>query len=232
MEQQEVFIVHYNTQELTEAAIRSLLKHTPGCCVTVFDNSDMRPFVAPDGLPVSIIDNTRGQVVDWQQWLSRFPRKGHTNNAWASAKHCYSVELCLDRFPNGFLLLDSDVLVKQDVSSLFDKTQAVVAEVGPCSHPKRGGLIRFMPMLCYMNTPMLRDAGVHFFNPEKMWALTDRQPHCWYDTGAWLLEAAREARLPYRNIAMGDYVEHFGHGSWKNKHDPKAWLQLHRQLWE
>ena len=41
-----VAIVHYNTPELTEAAIRSLWKNTPDAAVTVFDNSDRRRFRA------------------------------------------------------------------------------------------------------------------------------------------------------------------------------------------
>ncbi len=244
----DVLIIHYNTQELTEAAIMSLWKHTPECRVTVFDNSDKRPFgriengkwimdnVGQDKLSIinsqlSIIDNTRGQVVNWDEWLAQYPNKLPNNCAWGSAKHTYSVEICLDRFPNGVLLMDSDVLLKKDVTPLCDPAQAVVAEIGRGSHPKRGGLRRFMPMICWLNVPMLRQAGATFFNPNKMWALTDRQPHCWYDTGAWLLETVLKARLPYRSIEMANYVEHFGHGSWKNKHDPNEWLRMHRQLW-
>ena len=45
MKQKEIAIVHYNTPELTEAAIMSVRKH---CVVdyhfTIFDNSDTRPF--------------------------------------------------------------------------------------------------------------------------------------------------------------------------------------------
>lgn len=245
MEQQaltmDALIVHYNTQELTEAAIRSLWKHTPGARVTVFDNSDRWPFCCDfaNGLDrvnggdgrIEVIDNTAGQVVDWEKWLGQFPNKGETNNHYASAKHCYSVEVCMDKFPNGFLLMDSDVLIKRDVTRLCDTTQAVVGEIGRGSHPKRGGLMRFMPMLCWLNTPMLRAANVTFFNPQKMWALTDRQPDCWYDTGAWILDAVRKEHLPYRTFTLTDYALHFGHGSWKNKQDPMVWLRQNKSLW-
>ena len=229
----EALIVHYNTQELTEAAIRSLWKHTPGVRVTVFDNSDRRPF-DKSGLDgeVEIVDNTRGQVVDWDAWLRRFPDRTPTNNAYASAKHCYSVELCMDRFPDGFLLMDSDILVRRDVAPLCDPSQAVCGEVGRASHPKRGGLMRFMPMLCWVNTPLLRAAGATYFNPAKMWALTLRQPDCWFDTGAWILEDVRRKRLPYRTFALADYALHFGHGSWKNRQDPVEWLRQNGALWQ
>ena len=246
----DILIIHYNTPELTFAAMQSLWKHTPEARVAVFDNSDQRPISSIQNskfkiqncgqddyelctmdYELSVIDNTRGQVVDWGPWLLKFPNKLPNNCAWGSAKHTYSVEICLDRFPDGVLLMDSDVLIKQDVTPLCDPTQAVVAEIGRGSHPQRGGLHRFMPMLCWLNVPMLRQGGVTFFNPEKMWALTDRQPHCWYDTGAWLLEDVRNAGLPHRTFVLGEYIEHFGHGSWKNKRDPIAWLEKHKELW-
>ena len=45
-----VAIVHFNTPELTRATILSLWKHTPDCHVTVFDNSDRRPFEPMEGV--------------------------------------------------------------------------------------------------------------------------------------------------------------------------------------
>ena len=65
----DVAIVHYNTPELTEAAIRSVWKHTPGCRITVFDNSDKREFRYKDD--VAVIDNTRGQIIDFEMMLSK-----------------------------------------------------------------------------------------------------------------------------------------------------------------
>ncbi len=81
----DVLIIHYNTPELTAATINSLWKHTPNARVTVFDNSDERPF-SPIGLDrlnkpnrenglFTLVDNTRGQIVDWDQWLTQFPNK-------------------------------------------------------------------------------------------------------------------------------------------------------------
>ena len=76
MKQRQVAIIHYNTPELTEAAILSLRKHGgEDYHVTVFDNSapsidqktgeryGARPFT--DEMPgVTVIDNTKGQVID------------------------------------------------------------------------------------------------------------------------------------------------------------------------
>jgi hypothetical protein len=132
-----VLIIHYNTPELTAATIQSLWKHTPNARVTVFDNSDKRPFtmglISPMGLmgPISLIDNTRGQLVDWDKWLEQFPNREMSDmrgSKFGSAKHCYSVELCMDRFENGFVLMDSDVLIKQDITPLVDRRYAWVGQ--------------------------------------------------------------------------------------------------------
>lgn len=224
----DVVIIHYNTQELTEAAILSLWKHTPRARVTVFDNSDTRPF-CQDGLKghVSVIDNTRGQVVDWKKWLSQFPDKIPTPNDWGSAKHCYSVEMCLDRFPEGFVLMDSDVLVKRDVTELADRT---VAWKGGVQRPKTA-VIRIEPYLCWINTAMLKEHGVRYFNGAKMWSLTSRIPGRRYDTGAYFMEACSNAGLPGTEVDIGEFVEHYGHASWRAHTDPALWLREHRELW-
>ena len=69
----KVAIVHYNTPELTEAAIRSLWKHGGRDYeITVFDNSDKRPFLKQmDG--VKVIDNTHGQVINFDEELKKYP---------------------------------------------------------------------------------------------------------------------------------------------------------------
>ena len=79
MKKKTVAIIHYNTPELTEAAILSLRKHGgEDYHVTVFDNSaeatdqktgekyPARPFTAKmEG--VTVIDNTRGQIIDFDK---------------------------------------------------------------------------------------------------------------------------------------------------------------------
>ena len=232
----DVLIVHYNTPELTAAAIRSLRQHTPGVRVTIFDNSDKRPF-APEwirqaGGNVEIVDNTRGQVVDWEKWLDSFPDKVPTpENRWGSAKHCYSVELMMDRFPDGFLLMDSDVLVKQDVSDLADPNVPWKGGVH-CNTRRFGvGISRVIPFLCWINTPLLKRHGIRYFNGAKMWNIVSRKPDRHYDTGAWLLEACNVAGLDGATVDIKQYVEHYGHASWHKRKEPSAWLAEHRNLW-
>ena len=82
----QVAIINYNTPELVETAIYSLRKHGGESYeVTVFDNSaptkdkegniePARPFrIKMEG--VKVIDNTQGQVIDFDKALAAFPHK-------------------------------------------------------------------------------------------------------------------------------------------------------------
>ena len=231
----QVLIVHYNTPELTAAAVRSLWKQTPEARVTVLDNSDCRPFCCDDIAAygtVDYVDNTRGQVVNWEEWLETFPDKiPAPENNWGSAKHCYSVEVMMDRFPNGFLLMDSDVLIKKDVRELVDRN--VPWKGGVQVNTRRFGVVipRVIPFLCWINTPLLKTHGIRYFNGAKMWNLTSKAPDNHYDTGAWLLEACKKAGLEGHRIEIRDYIEHYGHGSWRLHKSEKAWIEEHHGLW-
>lgn len=238
----DILTIHYNTPEMTAAAIRSLWKHTPQARVTVFDNSDKFPFVLDglnglDGLDerLTVIDNTKGQVVDWEKWLEQFPDKVPTpENNWGSAKHCYSIDLCMSRFPDGFILMDSDVLIKKDVSDMVDPS--VPWSGGLQINTRRFGVViyRLMPFLCWINVPMVKPYGIRYFNGAKIWNLTRKSPDNHYDTGASFLEECRRAGLNGRRVNIRQYIEHYGHASWRQnpeKISPEDWLQRFKPLW-
>lgn len=225
-----VVIVHYNTPELTEAAIRSLNKVTEGCKVYVFDNSEVRPFKARIH-NVEVIDNTHGQLVNFDEMLAGFPDKVQNRSNWGSAKHCKSVDYCFDLFPKGFVLMDSDVLIQRDIWQLFDAGCAWVG--GIHTNTLRFGLeiMRVIPYLCWLNVPMLKKSGIRYFNPEKMWFLSSMTPNMYYDTGAWLYEETMKKNLPHRCVVISDYAVHFRHGSWREK-DEHNWLEENKKLWQ
>ena len=227
----DVLIIHYNTPELTAAAIQSLWKHTPQARVTVFDNSDKRPFGPIQDERCTVIDNTRGQVVNFEWWLAMFPDKMPCpENDYGSAKHCFSVEMCYDLFPDGFVLMDSDVLLKRDITPLCDKSRAFVGRIH-CNTRRLGIRVnRLCPWLCWINTPLLNPLGVRYYNKDKMWKLHPL-PAGGYDTGAWFLEAALETGLPYSNIEITDYIEHFRAASWRKPNGHIEWLNERRRLW-
>lgn len=223
-----VCIVHYNTPELTMAAIRSLWKHTPGCYVIIFDNSDVRHFHYRLQ-NVEVIDNTHGQKIDFDSWLKTFPTKKQSDNAYASAKHCYSVQWLIDHRRRPFLLMDSDVLVKQDVAPLFDSENVYVGE--DKMHKSRfGNVMRVLPFLCYIDVPKVKSNGISYYNRDMMFGLNDKLPNAAYDTGCWFYEDCRRHGVSVRNISVDDYALHFGHGSWKDK-DSQEWLLANESLW-
>ena len=226
-----VCIVHYNTPKLTECAIRSLRKHTQGELeVIVFDNSDKRPFRPMEG--VEVLDNTKGQLIDFDRWLARFTDKEPSpGNNYGSAKHCYTVQWLIDHRKRPFILMDSDVLIMQDITPFWDRAYGWIGEVGENVKRRFGYDIKKLhPFLCFINVPMVRNAGILYCNPSYMWNLTRVAPNHRYDTGAWFLQEARRVGLPSKELRLKDYLLHLRHGSWRDK-EPMKWLEEHKDLW-
>ena len=226
--EKNVLIVHFNTPEVTRATVLSVLKHTPDCKITIFDNSDRKPFVPMNG--VRIIDNTKGQEIDFEKMLARYPNRIPNKDNFASAKHCYSIDYCFRYFRDGFVLLDSDVLVKNDISDLFDYG---VVWVGMPHKTKKHevNIPRLYPFCCFINTRLCRENGIHYFDGAYMWKLTDDHIRSWYDTGAWFLRATRQ--LPCRAIKIYDYIIHYGSASFRQLRPYTAveWIKMNAHLW-
>ena len=228
--EKNVVIVNYNTPELTTAAIRSLQKNTPDCKITVFDNSDKGQFKPMKG--VTVLYNDRGQMVDFNAVLDKYPNKGRTYNDFGSAKHTMSVDYLMDMFPEGFVLMDSDVLVKKDVSDFFDNGYAYVGEEREFDGKDNCGKNpRLLPFLCYINSDVCRKAGVGYFDGERCWKLKTGKNAKDYDTGASFLEDCKKNGLSGKQMKLDGYIIHFGRGSYGDK-DSVAWLKENRELYE
>lgn len=215
----EAAIVHYNTPELTDALVRSIRKHAPEINVNIFDNSNDRPY-HPDG--VRYFDNTRGQLLDFDEVFARHPRRDMGKGQSGSVKHTMSVDKLFDLLPDGFILLDSDVLLKRDISELADDG---VAWTGQLQYGMTLGQGRFrpraLPFVCWINVPMCREAGIRYFDETRTWKL---EPGVFYDTGASFYLDVRRADLPERQICWEHYVVHFKGGSWDDR-DPAQFLR-------
>lgn len=222
----DIAIVHYNTPELTGALVQSIRKWMPAAHVTIFENSDRRPFPATEG--VTVIDNTRSQVVDFAAVLERHPRRDLGKGQSGSVKHTISVDKLWDILPDGFILLDSDVLLKRDLSDLVDPD---VAWAGQIQYGMTFGTGRFrpraLPFVCWINVPMCRAAGIRYFDEDRTWKL---EPGVFYDTGASFYLDVRRANLPEREIRWEDYAVHFKGGSWDDR-DPAQFLRENRALY-
>ena len=227
--EKNVCIIHFNTPELTRATIRSVWKHTPDCKVTVFDNSNSLPFGQMDG--VTIIDNTKGQLLDFHKFLSHYSNKEHSPNKWASAKHAKTNDYLFRLFPNGFVLMDSDILVKKDISDFFDGRYLFVGKIRERSDDRNNRNPRLLPFLCWINAGMCSDNGIAFFDGKRSWKLHRGGPDTWYDTGSSFLLDCLASGLPVRNVDIDDYMIHFYGGSYKKK-DWRTWLDQYRELYE
>lgn len=244
----QVAIVHYNTPELTEAAILSLRKNgCVDCEVTVFDNSDRRPFTKKLR-GVRVLDNTKGQLVDFDKELEKYPDKNPEQAVangcvFGSAKHMMSVQWLMDNeLREDFLLMDSDVLITNDLNVMFDPAQCTVGYIQTWLKSGNPAKIdRLIPVLLYINTALCEAGGARFFDPERSFGLMPGgidNPANWYDTGGSFLEDIRTKKPACHGICLSRNVfvslfVHFGSGSWQNNGLPQqlAWLERHRHFW-
>lgn len=230
-----ILIVHFNTPKLTECLVKSINKYTPDCHIYIFDNSDKFPFVYRQK-NIIVFDNTHGQIINFDKRLSQYPERGKSNakmNNYASVKHCWSVDKCFDLINDNFILLDSDVLLKRDISELWDASKVFVSDV---FHGKRIEEERIIPFISFINVNMCKEKGIRFCYESRMNGLYVSQTGDLYDTGAAFYSEAK--RLPHKTITHTDYVEHFKAGSWQEvsdklhnqKTDKFQWLNKNIQL--
>lgn len=226
----DVVTVHYNTPEMMECMIRSLNMRSV-CRIHVFDNSDEEPFVNTFE-NVDVIDNTKGKIIDFDKWLQQFPQRKPMMSNYGSPKHCKTVDTCFDLFPNGFILMDSDILLKRDITGFWDERVAWVGEPA-LDTPKGNRVMRLLPFLCFINVPLLKRYNVRYFNPNYMWHLTASDPNRWYDTGAWFYKDCMDKEMPFRKVGIDSYMEHYFHGSHAMYNDTlDNWLVKHKKLWQ
>lgn len=222
-----ILIVHYNTPEVTEATIRSIEKHVGDYCLHIFDNSDERPLTYRTERIV-YHDNTNGQLIDFEKLMDGFPEKLQDSVAHhGSVKHTYTIDYCFDILQDGFVLLDSDVLLKKDVTELVDKSIPYVGEVehyhGSIAHS------RVLPMVCWLNVPLLRERGIRYFDEKRSWLIV---PDVLYDTGASFYEDCINSGMEGGKIKYREYAEHLGGASYNKRRDAKTWLRVNQKLYE
>lgn len=239
---QTIAIIHFNTPELTEACIMSVRKQGCQWPVVVFDNSNERPFTHKlNG--VKVIDNTHGEVIDFDQMLSMYPNRCeqlgiYKGSVFGSAKHIMTVQKLWELLPDGFILVESDILVKDDITQLWKEQYSFCGYVQRNQEGNKFKVPRILPMLCYMNVPLLTKEGARYFDPDRCWALkpdiNDRTN--WFDTGACLLDDVlrMRPRLKGLHVDIRLLVEHYGGGSWKpdNLKAQAEWLKRHENLWD
>ena len=213
-------IVNFNTQKLVDALIRSINKFHDAAQIIVFDNSDKEVFKNVYG-NVSVFDNTKGQIIDFKEQLSKLNlMTENTNNNFGSLKHCLTIDKCIDLIDGGFILLDSDVLLKQNLNGLWDKNCCSVGQVnGNTAKWKE----RIVPFVNFINTEMCKKHNIRYFNENKIFGIKQSKPY--YDTGSFFLEEIRKKNLLFRSINASDYIVHYGAGSYRQNAEGKGTYQ-------
>lgn len=237
-----VVIIHYNTPELTEAAIMSLRKHGGGSYqVYILDNSDYRPFTRKmEG--VKVLNNRKGRYINFEKELAKYPEKdekyGCAAGCWyGSDKHMMSVQKMWELVPDGFVLMDSDVLIRKSIDFMFMEDRCACGYVSTKSY---GGIPRYAPMLLWINVPLCVKGGARFFDPDRAWALHQgHDERNFWDTGAAFLDDIKRlkpqcvGRVISRDQLL-QTIEHYGSGSWKKNElaHQAEWLGRNRALWD
>ena len=230
-----IVIIHYNTPYLTECLVRSVNKFVNDAKIYIFDNSDKDPFATKFD-NVTILDNTKGQIIDFDKWLENYPDRfkslGKRSN-FASAKHCYSIEKCMELIGENFVLMDSDILLKKDISDFFDEECVYVGKsvfVGGYYNT-----YRVLPFICFINTKMCKENGISYFNDNYMLGLFKTDKGDKYDTGGFFYLKTRD--LNFKEININDYIIHYAAGSYADiigrvkPFTQEQWIEKNRKLW-
>ena len=246
-----VAIVHYNTPELTEALILSIRKFGgKDYKVYVLDNSDKWPLTQPKrGTAlwgrggVKVFNNRKGKIIDFDKELAKYPDRDESIGCskgccFGSDKHMMSVQKLWELVPDGFVLADSDILIKDHFDWMFMEDQCCCGYVSTSSGPWK--IQRLAPMLCWINVPMCVAGGARYFDPDRAWALHkghgDRRN--FWDTGGAFLDDIKRLKPQCHGKAISrdkilSVMVHYGNGSWA-KNDARQqveWLMKHQALW-
>lgn len=237
-----VAIVHFNTPELTEAAIKSLRKHGgEDYKIYILDNSNERPFTKKIK-GVKVFNNRKGQIINFKKELDKFPDKHEKMGCargcyYGSDVHMMSVQKLWELIPEGFLLMESDILIKESIDHLFVENECAVGYIYGAMDRGRE---RFSPLLLWINVPMCVAGGARFFDPDRSWALhPENDDRNFWDTGGAFLADIKQLKPQCHGIALArsQFVKlliHYGSGSWKHNDlkQQQAWLEQHAELWK
>ena len=223
-------IVHYNTPYMTECLIKSINKYTPNCNIYIFDNSDKEPFTYKQN-NITIFDNTKGQIINFDEWLKQFNlTQKDSGNGFASAKHSISIDKCFDLINDNFILLDSDILLKKDISPLYDDRYIYVGEIDSLYK-------RLLPYICFINVKKCKEFNIRYLDYKYIPGIYFNTPKHTYDTGGGFYVNAKT--FNNKEITISDYITHYKGGSWDINHfsnikehgtlTPNEWLEINKQ---
>ena len=215
MKEKMLLVVNCDSDIFLHPMIRSLYKNVNQDDFTfcIFDNSYSAKFKEDIYFNygfnnILFLDNTRCYTdVVPRRWIVDVDEELLNQNRFASVIHCKTVDFCLKYFKQegvkDLILADSDVLFKQNPFNIIDRNYVCVGENEAKNH-------RLAPYLLYFNLEKLE---LNYFDETRMLGITSDDLTL-YDTGGAFTEDLINKKLPYKQIKLEDYIEHFGGGSY------------------
>ena len=140
-----------------------------------------------------------------------------------------------------FILLDSDILLKKDISDMFSDEDIFVgmtefwkAKIGVAKQIRE----RAIPYMCFINVNKCKEYDIKYFDDKRMYGLSSNGDN--YDTGTSFLEDIKKKKLKWKKINILPLIVHYKAGSWvedAKKHDGykpisiEAWLEKNKKYW-
>ena len=219
-----IYIINFNTTELTNNCIRSIIKnlHNFDYQINVFDNSNARRFKCADdiSIDVNIINNYCGKIIEFNDVLRDSVDIDHcamtksmNTSRFGTLKHTYTIYYIIEHETRPFILFDSDTELLKDIDFIDDQyaTIACIDYLAPKYHD------RLLPFIQYFNTPLIKQNNIKYFDKNRILFGACAQNNLTYDTGASFLEDIRKKNIPYKEINYSEYVNHISGGSFNRK---------------
>jgi hypothetical protein len=222
----KILIVNYNTRFATQCLIKSINKNVKDTYIYVFDNSDKEKFVNIFD-NVEVFDNTNGDIINFTEIIKQYhPEYTHkTDSIFASFEHCISIQKAIELIDDNFVLIDSDVLIKNDFSHMYQEDKITVGS-------KQIWGDRICPVLQYINVKMCKEHNISYYNDYiiGLQEMKDKK----YDTGSYFTEEIINNNLPIGKINIFNYIIHYSGGSRNLEHEISLndWCYKYKNLWE
>ncbi len=210
-----LLIINCDSDLFLHPALRSLYKNTnkDDYSLVIFDNSNSTRFNIDIYLNygfdnIFYINNTK--------WYNEGDDEGRRaiieieqkyQDKAASIMHCRTVDYMMNVLKHkgveNLILADSDVLLKKNPLDIIDENYACIGEYEIEKN-------RIAPYLLYLN---LNKLDIDFYDETRMLGITSND-YRKYDTCGSFTEDLFNSKLPYKEIKISDYIEHFGAGSY------------------
>lgn len=229
-------ICNFNTTDLTNACIKSIIKHLKSFSynIIILDNSDIYPFALNYNYKnVRIINNTNQKYIKFDTIINQ--HGGNTVNNYANLKHAASIQFLLNICPTKyFILFDSDILLKNDINFISNDIITCANIQNEYSIKSENKYItrnkRFIPFIQFFNIELLNYYKIKYLDINRIMG-TKYKNSIQFDTGSSFYIDIINNNIKYKKIDHTQYIEHLMGSSWAKIHDEKTFLDKYTYLY-